>query len=108
MTTEEMVQASGGGPRGGFEFIKKITLTDEENSNAILMPAGQVRDIAYVYSGSPSIYVTIDSVDDIADDTATWVAVPSGWRINPAITAVKATNTTGTANITIKVRLIGG
>jgi len=87
-------------------YLEKITLVDSQNSNAIIMPYYAITSIVIGYSGSPTIYLTNSSEDDIIDNSAIWETWDGVSDINTAITGIKAENTTGTAVINITVQTI--
>jgi hypothetical protein len=83
-------------------YSKKINLKAGQSSNAIALPHEQIKSITIYQTGNANIYLTNYSLPDIENNKAKWVLYDNVSAINPGITAIKATNTTG---ITVKIMI---
>lgn len=88
----------------GALFQEKIELSGAENSDAYFLPVGRIDAIAVKTTGTPSVYATIDTREDIEDDTAVWELWDGTKLFNIGITAIKAENSSGDATIMLSIR----
>lgn len=84
------------------QYYYKQTLVTAGPSEAIRIPGGDISNIAYQLEGSGAVQVTCYPIEDIIADTAIWVTVESGNVINPAITAIRQNNTSGTTVLNVR------
>lgn len=100
MTTQEM----NVGKRYALQnqYYYKETLSVAGNGDAILIPCGDINFVAHDLQGDGKIQVTVSPVEDIINDIAIWVDVVEDSLINPADTAVRQVNSTGTTILNLR------
>ncbi len=80
----------------GTLWYSKITVPGSSTSDAYLFPVANLSGIGVSWNtGSPAIEFTFDSVEEIENDTAQWVAWGGTGLINPAVTGARITNSGG-------------
>lgn len=85
-------------------YYYKQTLTAAGNGEAIRIPSGDISSIAYQLDGDGSVQVTAYPAADILADTAVWSTLADGDTVNPAITAIRQVNSTGTTVLNVRAQ----
>ena len=99
---KEMIQDSQYAQENQYYY--KQTLIAAGNGEAIRIPGGDIRSVAYQFDGTGSVQVTGYPIADILADTAVWVTVLEGDAINPSITAIRQVNTSGTTVLNVRAQ----
>ena len=60
--------------------------------------------LAFQLTGDGIVQVTVYPPEDILLGTAVWLDVPEGADVNPAVTAVRQINVTGTTVLNVRVK----
>ena len=82
-------------------YYKEVMITSG-NGEAIRIAGGDIHAITYQLDGNGTLQATAYPVSCILDNTAVWVDVPEDNYLNPAITAVRQVNVSGTTTLNVR------
>jgi len=86
-----------------YEGEDTLVATAAASTVAIPVFSGDITNIVYSLDGTGKVQATIDDHTEIIAGTATWVDLVDGAYVNPAVTALRQFNTSGTT--VLKVRM---
>jgi hypothetical protein len=88
---------------GAYPLTAVDTVSVVGASNvAIWLPSGTINSLVYALDGDGTLQVSVDTIDAIKADTATWLDVATNDDINTAATALRQVNISGTTKLTVR------
>jgi hypothetical protein len=86
------------------QYYIKQTLAVAGPGEAIRIKGGDIQNIAYQLEGEGSVQVTAYPYADIEAGTAIWSTLTDGDTVNPAISAIRQNNTSGTTVFCVRAQ----